>query len=317
MFTLFLFVIIGFICILAAMPASAKPVTEEEPAIGSGHPVCHVLICCRTTNRGIKFLVNGQWNPAHDYGDISQVRDVMQKIKDAGIRTVSIDMTNDSQWNQFWDEFKPMVDNIQQVCREKQMQFFLFIGAAGDMAFWNEKAKYTLENWAKDKTYRRYGNGDDRPILIIFNPADWWWDRYNGAPAAHKTYLSKFHMGTTQVNDPILPGKSDGWGYRNYSQSVDGNVRFVAPTKGVSPDDPWRHISAEQWRQRVAWALKADHYMVFGSYDDVCDGINWGIADTSGTTVEYNKYPGDDPYVYYKILQEMLTAAAARKKGSR
>ncbi|MHB1462618.1 MAG: hypothetical protein ACYC1M_15120 [Armatimonadota bacterium] len=287
MITLLLFATLGLIGILAAAPASAKPVADEEPEVGTGHPVCHVLICCRSTNRGIKFLVNGQWNPAHDYGDISQ----------------------------FWDAYKPMVDNIQQVCREKQMQFFLFIGAAGDMAFWNEKAKYTLENWAKDKTYRRYGNGDDRPMLIIFNPAEMWWPRYNSAPAAHKTYLSRFHMGTTQVNDPILPGKSDGWGYRNYSQSADGKVRFVAPTSGVAPSDPWRHISGEQWRKRIAWALKADHYMVFGSYDDVCDGINWGIADTSGTTVEYNKYPGDDPYVYYKILQEMLADAAARKKS--
>ena len=310
----FVTMLLLMITIGGARKVMAKELPNEEADDHSPHAVCFVLICCREANRGIKFLVKNRWNPAHDYNDISQVEDIMQKIKDAGINTVCIDMTNDSQWMQLWDTYKPMVDNIQRICRDKKMQFFLFIGAAGEMSFWNDKAKYTLEHWANDPTYRRYGHGDNRPILIVFNPADAYWGRYNNSQPEEISYLSKFHIGTTQVNDPILPGLSDGWGYRNYSQSVDGKVRFVSPTQGVAPSDPWRHISVDKWRKRVAWGLKADHYVMFGSYDDTCDGINWGIADTKGTDIAYNKYPDDDPYAYYNALKEMLKAHKDRKK---
>ncbi len=108
-----------------------------------------------------------------------------------------------------------------------------------------------------------------------------------------KTYLSKFHIGTTQVNDPILPGKSDGWGYRNYSQSVDGKVRFACPNGGVAPDT-WHHINGTEWKRRVEWAKQSAEYSVYGSYDDSCDGI-WGIADTKGTEVNYNNTPAMIP----------------------
>ena len=46
-------------------------------------PVCHLLVCCRGYNSGSTFLVQDNWNPAHDYRDIAQVRDILQKIKDA------------------------------------------------------------------------------------------------------------------------------------------------------------------------------------------------------------------------------------------
>lgn len=272
----------------------------------AGIPCAHIMICCRENNKGITFLVNGKWNPAHDYSDISQVEDVLQKIKDAGINIVIIDMTNDSQWNKYWDIYRPMVDNIQQVCKKKKMQFIIFIGAAGSFSDWNEKAKRVWNMWAKDPSYRRYGFGDNRPMLVAFQPSDMYWERYNKAPDSTKTYLSKFHIGTTQVNDPILPGKSDGWGYRNYSQSVDGKVRFVCADGGVSPDT-WYHIKGDEWKRRVEWAKQAEQYSVYGSYDDVCDGINWGIADTKNTDVKHNKYPGDDPYIYYNILKKELT----------
>lgn len=276
------------------------------PQSKAGIPCAHILICCRENNRGMTFLVNGKWNPAHDYSDISQVKDVLQKIKDAGINIVIIDMTNDSQWNKYWDIYRPMVDNIQQVCKKKKMQFIIFIGAAGSFSDWNEKAKRIWNTWAKDSSYRRYGFGDDRPMLVAFQPSDMYWERYDKAPDSTKTYLSKFHIGTTQVNDPILPGKSDGWGYRNYSQSVDGKVRFVCPDGGVAPDT-WHHIKGDEWKRRVEWAKQAEQYSVYGSYDDVCDGINWGIAATKNTEVKYNKYPGDDPYIYYNILKKELT----------
>ncbi len=280
------------------------------PESKAGIPCAHILICCRDNNKGIKFLVNGRWNEAHDYRDISQVSDVLQNIKNVGINIVIIDMTNDSQWNQYWAIYKPMVDNIQQVCKKKNMQFIIFIGAAGSFSDWNEKAKRIWNTWAKDSTYRRYGFGDERPMLVAFQPSDMYWERYNSAPDSEKTYLSKFHIGTTQVNDPILAGKSDGWGYRNYSASVDGKVRFVCPDGGVAPDT-WYHIKGDKWKQRVEWAKQAEQYSVYGSYDDVCDGINWGIADTKNTEVKYNKYPGDDPYIYYDILKKELSGAAS------
>ena len=34
-------------------------------------------------NSGSTFLVRDEWNPAHDYKDIGQVRDILQKIKES------------------------------------------------------------------------------------------------------------------------------------------------------------------------------------------------------------------------------------------
>ena len=138
------------------------------PEIKAGHPCCYVLICCRDNNKGMTFLVNGKWLEAHDYRDITQVKDILQKISDAGIKTIIVDMSNDSQWTNLWAEFEPMLKNIQQACREKNMQFFLLIGAAGEFSFWNEKAERIWNVWSKDPTYRRYGFGDDRPMLVVF-----------------------------------------------------------------------------------------------------------------------------------------------------
>ncbi len=259
----------------------------------------------------MKFLVNGKWNPSHDYNDISQVDDVLQKIKSAGINVVIVDMTNDSQWNKYWDIYSPMVNNIQKVCIKKKMQFIIFIGAAGSFSAWNEKAKRIWNTWAHDTSYRKYGFGDNKPMLIAFQPSDMYWTRYDKAPDSSKNYLSKFHIGTTQVNDPILPGKSDGWGYRNYSQSVNGKVRFVSPNAGVV-NDTWRHIEGVEWQRRIEWAKQAEEYSIYGSYDDTCDSINWGIADTKGTDVKYNKYPADDPYIYYNILKRELAGSTAK-----
>ena len=56
------------------------------PKASVGEPCCHFLICCRSTNDGMKFLINGVWKPAHDYRDINQVSDIIQKIKDTGIK---------------------------------------------------------------------------------------------------------------------------------------------------------------------------------------------------------------------------------------
>jgi hypothetical protein len=294
------------------------------PTVRAGEPCCHILICCRGNNDGMTFLVDGKWNPAHDYRDINQVSDILQKIKDAGVNNVIIDMTNASQWTHLWAIYQPMVNNVQKVCQEKKMKFFIFIGAAftepdkkkltmSQFAFWNAMAKNVWEMWAQDPAYKRYGYGDDRPILIVFQPADVYWERYKAAPESEKTYLSKFHIGTTQVNSPILSGKSDGWGYRNYSQSVDGKVRFACPNKGVPPAD-WGRISREDWIKRVKWASEAEEYSIYGSYDDVCDAIHWGIADTKNCTVAHKKYPDDQPYCYYDVVKEILTLSVSNNQ---
>lgn len=285
----------------------------------AGEPVCHLLICCRSNNEGIRFEVNGEWLEAHDYGDIEQVKGIMNHIRNAGIRTVIVDMTNPSQWTRFWDEFKPMVDNVAEACSQMDMEFLLFIGAAlpeqvkknnqidqDAFTFWNGIAELIKDSWAQHPSYRKYGYGDDRPMLIVFQPSDMYWDDYWASPPEKKNHLNHFRIGTTQVNDPILPGKTDGWGYRNYSQSSDGKVRFVSPNGGVHPNDPWYRISVEKWKERVEWAREAEHYSVYGSYDDTCDAIHWGIADTRDCSSEIKSYPGHDSKSYYQVVKNAL-----------
>lgn len=286
----------------------------------AGEPVCHIMICCKACNNGVSFLVNGEWNGNHDYGDINQVRDILQKIKDTGIKTVIIDMTNPSQWTIFWNIFKPMVDNIQLVCREKEMQFFIFIGAqlsneikAGcnipletdAFEFWNGIAGIIWNTWAQDSVYRRYGFGDNRPMIVAFLPSESYWDQYNGRPEEYKIHLSKFYIGTTQVNDPVTPGETDGWGYRKSIGNPSGTIRFTSPNGGIGPSS-WCKITPAAFRTEVKWASEAAHYSIYGSYEDACDAIFWGIAQTRNSTAAYNKYPVDDPFLYYSIIKEIV-----------
>ncbi len=108
--------------------------------LNSAIPVTGVLICCRgggEYDRGT-FLINGQWNANHDYGDINQVRGILTNIQNAGINIVCIDMSNPSQWTRLWDEFRPMVENIRTVCAEKNMEYFILIGAVVSDAVRNE-----------------------------------------------------------------------------------------------------------------------------------------------------------------------------------
>lgn len=300
--------------------ASAKSVSDGPV------PVTHIMVCCRSANAGTKFLVGDRWDPAHDYSDIEVCRGIFQNIKDAGINIVSVDFTNPSMWNtgdvpgepQLWTTFEPMLDNIIQVCKEKNMQFFLFLGDPGAWTFqyWNRIAGQVLEKCASLPVYRKYGYGDNRPMLVMFWPGQDFWPAYNALPAKDRNNLDRFRIGTTQVNDPILPTPSDGWGYRNYSSASDGSVRFVCPNSGVPPQD-WNRIDAQTWRKRVHWALKATEYSVIGSYDDTCDSIFWGIADVSESTkghIQINRTTVNDPYAYYNIVKEEIAAARAGKK---
>ena len=287
-------------------------------------PVCHIMPCCRTNNTGTRFLLGGKWNPAHDYQNLDDTRNVLQQIKDAGINVISIDFTNASQWDdigqsalhngdggEFWSKFGPMLDNIVKVCAEKDMKYFLFLGNSlaptTTLDYWNFIAGVVLERWASDPHYLRYGFGDDRPMLVMFLPGSRLASQLRSAPASQKNNLLQFHIGTCQVNSAITPTATDGWGYRNYSASSDGKVRFACPNGGVPPQD-WYRVDAGEWKRRVTWALAAGEYAVLGSYDDTCDAIFWGIADVSRSTTGYhrNSDTEEDPYIYYNIVHDSL-----------
>lgn len=318
------FLAIALTVSLYAFPASASGAGKSRS--DGPVPITHIMVCCRSANAGTTFLVGDQWNPAHDYSDINVCRSIFQQIKDAGINIVSVDFTNPSMWNTgdvpgeplLWTTFEPMIENIVKVCQEKDMQFFLFLGDPGCWTFkyWNRIAGIVLQRWAELPVYRKYGFGDNRPMIVMFWPGQDFWPAYNSLPAEDRSNLDKFHIGTTQVNEPILPTPSDGWGYRNYSSSSDGSVRFVCPNSGVPPQD-WNRIDAVAWRKRVHWALKATEYAVIGSYDDTCDSIFWGIADVSESTkghIQINKSTVNDPFAYYNIVKEEIALMNSGKK---
>lgn len=292
----------------------------------AGEPVTGLLICCRGNDMG-PFLVNGKWESKHDYGDIEQVRGILSNIQHAGINIVYIDMTNPSQWTRLWDEFKPMIDNIRTVCAEKKMEYFIMIGAVvsdavrreqgmpayiktvGNLEFWNNQAKYIWENYAQDSHYRTYGFGDNRKMITMFYPGELVDELWNGTSNEHKTYLSKFYRGTHEYNQDSKDTPTNGWGYRDKQQSSDGKIRFACPTTGLHPGRS-TYISQQQWIERVNWVTAAEHYSVFGSYDDTCDNINWGIHDTKNVTNPNRKYTNDDPYVYYNVVKNKLIKSA-------
>lgn len=291
----------------------------------AGHPCAHVLICCRTNNDGVTFEVGGEFLPDHDYRDIEQVRSIVRRIKEAGIQTIIIDMTNPSQWTRFWPEFEPMVENLRKVTKEEGMEYFLFIGSyvpeqtkmnngitMDSVPFWNSIAKRIYETYATDAHYRRYGHGDNRPILLAFVPGSTHEALLQGASTEDQAYWHKFRVGTTQVNDPVPePMESDGWGYRTRFGNPSGNVRFVSPNSGVHPTQ-WGKMTAEQWEKDVRWAKEAKEYSIYGSYDDTCDSIFWGIADTSKANRPHHRFPDPgNPRFYYDILKSILHAEQA------
>ena len=286
-------------------------ITQDCPPSNVPIPVSHIMPCCRWNNNGTSFLINGVWNTYHDYADLTQCRNILKTISQAGIRVVSIDFTNQAQWDSQWesDHFKERLENIMQVCSEINMEWFLFIGnlSVPGISYWNGIAERIYNSYAQ---LGHYHYKDGKPMLLIFMPGTSYNSAINGASAANKTYLKngdKFTIGTCQVNSAITPKATDGWGYRNQSQSSDGKVRFVCPNSGVAPET-WARIDADAWSSRMDWGLQATKYVVIGSYDDTCDAIFWGIADVSASSTACHKHDAtiNDPYIYYNIVKQKL-----------
>ena len=144
-------------------------------------------------------------------------------------------------------------------------------------------------------------------MLVVFYMGENFREMYDAAPDNEKDYLAKFRIGTCQVNSPMDFVASDGWGYRNRSSSSDNTVRFVCPNEGVAPAD-WKRSTLDQWKEKVAWAGEASEYCIFGSYDDTCDAIFWGIADTKESKAAHKRYPnGEKPDDYYNVVKEYLS----------
>ena len=279
-------------------------IVDERPV-----PVAYVMVCCHSHDKGTKFLVDGKWTTHHDYRDYSFAVDQMRKIKEAGVNIVGIDFTNPAQFDkQKWLHW-PMLLNVVKAAKELDMQYFLFLGntCAHGMKYWNEKAKLVYEEFAQDPHYRRYGFGDDRPMLTIFLPGKDFAAHLKRSKPEEKNWIEKFRIGTCQINDPITPTPTDGWGYRNKSAGSTDLARFAAPNSGVHPRD-WARVDADEWRRRVKWALGAKNYAVIGTYDDTCDCIFWGIADVSKSTnpKHVNEATKNDPYIYYNIVKEEI-----------
>jgi len=278
-------------------------------------PATYIMVCCHGADKGTKFLANGEWDAKHNYGDYDFALDQMRKIKAAGINVVGVDFTNPSQWDQFKAHHWPMLQNVVRAAKELDMQYFLFLGntCAHTMKYWNEKARIVWEEFAQDPHYRRYGFGDDRPMMTIFLPGKDFAAHLKRSKPEEKNWLEKFRIGTCQVNDPIVPTPTDGWGYRNKSAGSTDLARFAAPNSGVGPKE-WARVDASEWRSRVRWALGAKEYAVIGTYDDTCDCIFWGIADVRGSRnpIHIHESTKNDPYAYYNVVKEEI---AKRRAG--
>jgi len=178
----------------------------------------------------------------------------------------------------------------------------------GPFGFWNGIAGKIHDTWAKDTHYQRYGHGDNRPMLLTFLDGKTYVEQAKRTKPEYLTNLKKFRIGNTQINEVIKePQESDGWGYRSKWQNKSGSVRFVSPNGGVQPST-WYKITGEEWKEQVRWAKQSSEYSVYGSYDDACDSIFWGIADTARSKTQHHVYPSpENPRFYYDVLKAELT----------
>ena len=314
----FLTSIISVSCIISSVFFSVGCSTSHKAQ--GPVPATYIMVCCHSMDRGTKFLVNGEWDSRHDYKDYQTALGLLKQIKDAGIKVVGIDFTNPAQWDGQKEDFFLMLDNVRRATKELSMEYFMFLGntRAWTMSYWNEKARIVWETMVPDENYRRYGFGDDRPMMTIFLPGEEFKRHWDETPDSEKEWLAKFRIGTCQVNDPINFTETDAWGYRNMSESAGGNVRFVAPNSGVGPKE-WKRIGPQEWKNRVEWSLGAKEYAVIGTYDDTCDAIFWGIADVSQAKAEVhvNDSTRNEPSAYYDIVKNALSTKSGASRRTR
>ncbi len=298
-----------------------------------GNGIAHLLVCCRGKNLGTKFLVNGQFIGNHDYNVQSQTDDILQKIKDAGINIVSLDLTNPSQWRTFRPEFEAITLKVIQGCNEKGMQLIMFIGSGYSAAekmqfnitentpfeFWANITDLIWNEYATKGYYRKYGYNnsnnvlDNRPILLYYVSGKQYEQLYNAASTTTKAKFDRFKIGTAQANSEISAAdlrESDGWGYRRLWQNTTGTVRYTSPNSGLAPggdgEPLWVKIDAANWEYQLLKVRSASRYSIYGAYDDVADSIFWGIADTGVSQKNHHKYPGNDSLYYYRVIQRVL-----------
>ena len=239
------------LCLLFAALAGAGCTgkTEKKTAPKGPVPMTHILICCRSSNEGvIRFKVGDEWITNHDYRNIDHARAILSTIQQAGINDVIIVLTNPSQWaetpaswpgcqpgeNALWEtETKDQITTIEQVCEELGMRFVMFIGnpAAHTLAYWNGIAERIWKSWAQKDVYRKYGYGDDRPMLVVFYMGEDFWKMYDAAPEHEKNYLAKFRIGTCQVNSPMNFTATDGWATATAPPARTTRCVSSAPTR--------------------------------------------------------------------------------------
>ncbi len=296
----------------------------------AGQACAHILICCKDNindkfecNKGVKVLVNGSFNIFHKYHDLNQCRDLLGKLYAAGIRTVFIDITNSSQWNNanggdlYPSQTSPALSYINQVCDELgDMNYCVMIWTGTwTKAETDERAGRIHGGWATKARYKKWGYGNAteaaKPMIIAFDngssDGNQFINAMGGVPNAGTPNLNKF-----KVVDCGSNTASGGFGYRctQGSNQTDQNAvwtRFGSPNGGCSNPADWFRQSEADWKTRVDWVKLSTRYSVYGSYDDSCDSHMWSIADTSASTIlAPNKYPGNATRLYYNVVQESL-----------
>lgn len=318
------------LCLLFAALAGAGCTgkTEKKSASKGPVPMTHILICCRSSNEGvIRFKVGDEWITNHDYRNIDHARAILSTIQQAGINDVIIDLTNPSQWPRLRPA-GPAASRARMRCgrprpkirsrrSSRSARSWACVSsclsgnpAAHTLAYWNGIAERIWKSWAQKDVYRKYGYGDDRPMLVVFYMGEDFLENVRCCAGAREELPGKFRIGTCQVNSPMNFTATDGWGYRNRSSSSDNKVRFVCPNEGVVPTAvETQYVAGVGGKGRVG--RRGDRILHFRVVRRHRDAIFWGIADTRESRNAYKRYPGDEsPDAYYNVVKDYLSDRA-------
>lgn len=264
---------------------------------------------------GVEYLINGAWIDTHPWDDPTIVNDKLDRLYEAGVDVIIQDLTNWQANNNGLALCETEMPVIEARLTSRGMKHAMIIRAqdkpAGanatqyftsiDMA--NRHAETIWNDWAQKSTYYKVNN---KPLLVIFQPNKATYDAaYAAAPAAQKTYLSKF----TVVN---CYGGGWGWGYDE--ASADGKTRYIRPNQQDNTSSDWlqyrRRSTLAEWEDSIKWAMQAENFFVLSSYDETSDGSFWAITDTTGATTapearlcNQNTSPSTMKYAYYNLVQ--------------